>query len=110
MQASTTCGRESSVKITGMSGELCCLSAKSLWSIAKLRQLVAHALNVPAAELILLDGEKELQDQNKVGEIQQLTAVRISSSAAQWRAKQHMKCMGTSVLQRAKMLVSQRSS
>eukprot|EP00419_Tripos_fusus_P010420 CAMPEP_0172670086 /NCGR_PEP_ID=MMETSP1074-20121228/10087_1 /TAXON_ID=2916 /ORGANISM="Ceratium fusus, Strain PA161109" /LENGTH=112 /DNA_ID=CAMNT_0013486951 /DNA_START=36 /DNA_END=374 /DNA_ORIENTATION=+ len=107
MSTSASCGHENSVQVTGISGDLCCVSAKPTWHVGKLRHLVAQELAVPTTELILLDGDTELKDQNAVGERRQLTAFRVSPSVAQRKVIEHMECMGTSLLQRAKILASQ---
>mmetsp|Transcript_127302 Transcript_127302/g.254322 ORF Transcript_127302/g.254322 Transcript_127302/m.254322 type:complete len:116 (+) Transcript_127302:42-389(+) len=107
MSTSTPCGLEGSVHIIGISGDLCCVSAKSTWHIGKLRHVVARALAAHATELILLDGETELEDHNTVGKRRQLTAFRVSPAVKQRKANEHIECMGALVLQRAKLFASQ---
>jgi len=107
MSASVASGPAFSLRILGISGELCSLSVQPAWRVAKLRQLVARTLAFPAAELTLLDGETELKDHHALGGRRELTAVRLSSSAAEQKAKERMEFMGTLMLQRASKVAFQ---
>mmetsp|Transcript_73863 Transcript_73863/g.146450 ORF Transcript_73863/g.146450 Transcript_73863/m.146450 type:complete len:113 (-) Transcript_73863:149-487(-) len=107
MSALEASGSDFSLRIVGISGEVCCLSVQPAWRLSKLRRLVARTLAFPAAELTLLDGDTELKDHNAVGERQQLTAVRLSPSAVYRKAKENMEFTGALALQRAKQLASE---